>query len=139
MVLESLADVQVDRCPNCHALWFDAHELERRLGSQAANHARSVSEAELPERGLGGRSCPRCWPKPMETVGWTGVVIDRCPTCRGLFVEFAELERLQRHGAPEESIELIVQRAMIRTGGNLLAAAGLINILVRVIVAILRR
>jgi hypothetical protein len=75
----------------------------------------------------------------METVGWTGVVIDRCPICRGLFVEFAELERLQRHGAPEDSTELIVQRAMIRTGGNLLAAAGLINILVRVIVAILRR
>jgi Zn-finger nucleic acid-binding protein len=42
------------------------------------------------------------------------VVIDRCPACRGLFVEIGELERLQRHGAP-------------------------IHILVRVIAAILRR
>ncbi len=139
MALESWADVQLDRCPNCHALWFDARELERCLGSQGTTHARSVLEAALPERGVGGRSCPRCWPKPMETVGWTGVVIDRCPACRGLFVEFGELDRLQRHGAPEESIELIVQGAMIRTGANLLAATGLIHILVRVIMAILRR
>jgi hypothetical protein len=75
----------------------------------------------------------------MGTVGWTGVVIDRCPACHGLFVEFGELERLRRHGAPEESIELVVQQAMIRTGANILGAAGLIHILVRVLVAILRR
>jgi uncharacterized protein len=138
MAVEVWAGVQVDRCPGCRALWFDASELDRCLGSETPPKRR-ITEADFPERSLSGLSCPRCWPKSMETVGWTGIIIDRCPDCRGLFVEFGELERLRHDGMPEEPIELVVQRAMIRAGSSLLVGAGLLHLLVRVLAALLRR
>ena len=139
MAVEAWAGVQVDRCGECHALWFDAHELDRCLAGAEPSRGHPVTEAELPDRGLGGRSCPRCWPRAMRTVGWTGLVVDRCPHCRGLFVEAGELEWLRRQGAPEESVELMVQRVLIGTGSSLFCALELTKLLIRVLAAILRR
>jgi hypothetical protein len=105
----------------------------------AASLPRQASEAALPHRGRGGRSCPRCWPRAMDTVGWTGLVIDRCPQCAGLFVEAGELEALRRDGVPQEPIELLVQRKLVGAGSSLFGAIGVLHLLIRVLAAILKR
>lgn len=92
--------IQLDRCPACQGIWFDASELDDALGP--GPHA---TEHSIPVRGVGGHSCPRCWPGQLETAGWTGLILDRCPHCYGWFVEAGELRRLHDEGMPVPALE----------------------------------
>jgi Zn-finger nucleic acid-binding protein len=38
--------------------------------------------------------CPRCQNVVMEELDRSGVTIDRCPTCRGIFLDRGELEKI---------------------------------------------
>lgn len=85
----------IDRCPFCHGIWLDASELDRMLALGAPV---SPLEAALPGRGMSAMSCPRCWPTLLESAGWSGLVLERCRRCRGLFLGATELYRLLRWG-----------------------------------------
>ena len=128
---ETRADVTVDRCTKCEALWFDASELDRVLGDAYA--ASDVSpEARIPRRGIGTRRCPRC-AISLETAGWTGLVLDRCKRCRGLFVEARELLQMERERLPDDAltIEARLQGAMVSAGWALLTAHAIALLLMR--------
>jgi uncharacterized protein len=128
---ELRAGISVDRCDRCSGLWFDARELDAWLREHNPSEPGSTEDA-LPRRGSGGRPCPRCR-RSMETSGWTDLVLDRCPDCRGLFVEFHEMGTLEREPLPAvpESIESRLQRACITAGWSLLSAKALILLLLR--------
>ena len=132
MLAERHDETEVDRCPFCGGLWFDASELDRIL--QAGPGGVPV-EAVIPERGMSAISCPRCWPKLLDTAGWSGMILERCPTCRGLYVDAPELLRLQREGLPESPCELeqALESALRNAGWNLLAATSLIGLLLRLL------
>lgn len=129
---ERHGETEVDRCSFCGGLWFDASELDRILQGAPAG---VPVEAVIPERGMSALSCPRCWPKLLDAVGWSGTILERCPTCRGLYVDGPELLRLQQQGRPDTPAELeqALHHALREAGWNLLAAGSLIAILLRLL------
>ena len=127
---ETQGEITVDRCVRCHALWFDARELDNVL--QELYTAGSGPEERIPKRGLSSRRCPRCDIR-LESAGWTGLVLDRCPTCRGLFVEVHDLAQLQREEVPLDAMDFgaRLQSAMVSGGWALLTAQGIVQVLIR--------
>lgn len=102
MYPECRHSVTADRCERCGGLWFDVEELDAWLGNAGSLELGRI-ESQVPERGLGSRPCPRC-DRALDTAGWTDLVLDRCRTCRGLFVEASEFVRIQKHGLPAEHV-----------------------------------
>ena len=92
MLVETHAGVDVDRCPFCDALWFDATELDRHLQSNPTITAHPAWERTIPNQGISGWSCPRCKSQELESAGWSTLVLDRCPSCHGIFLDAAELK-----------------------------------------------
>ena len=94
MVLMRAGDLEIDTCPSCHGLWFDAEELRRSLPdaelAQQILHQDQQSPAGAPEVPAGERDCPRCRVRLRETpVGQ--VPVDYCPRCRGIWLDHGEL------------------------------------------------
>jgi Zn-finger nucleic acid-binding protein len=128
---ETQGAVTVDRCVRCNALWFDARELDSALQDLYAPDGPGP-EARIPKRGISSRRCPRC-DILLESAGWTGLILDRCPTCRGLFVEVHDLAQLQREQVPLSAMDFgaRLQSAMVSGGWALLTAKGIVNIIIR--------
>jgi Zn-finger nucleic acid-binding protein len=95
LIVAEREGIELDACPWCHGLWFDAGELA--LLAETLGRSLSVGEggavaavtAEKP------RPCPRC-DKAMEkvTMGQTpGVLLDRCAN-HGLWFDHGELGSL---------------------------------------------
>lgn len=100
-----LEGVQVELCPRCGGMWFDAGELHRAAGlrfddgvsAQALAGARRTDfrcpacAALLSERELGARS---------------RLMVDQCPRCAGLFLDRDEFSRVKEFfrsaGAPSQ-------------------------------------
>jgi Zn-finger nucleic acid-binding protein len=53
----------------------------------------SIAPTLAPSPATTSLRCPRCL-TPMSTYERSGVVVDQCPDCRGLFLDRGELERL---------------------------------------------
>jgi Zn-finger nucleic acid-binding protein len=131
MVAEARDSITVDRCERCRGLWFDARELDQWLAAVNPAHA-SLPEDQIPRRGIGTRQCPRC-SESLETAGWPGLVLDRCPGCRGLFVELNELARIESAEMPHEGVtfEARLQGAIVSAGWTLLSAKGIVLLVLR--------
>lgn len=88
-------DLEIDTCPRCHGLWFDAEELRRSLPevelAQRIIQQDTASAAGAPKVPSGQRACPRCQAPLRETpVGQ--VPVDYCPLCRGIWLDHGELK-----------------------------------------------
>jgi Zn-finger nucleic acid-binding protein len=55
MLVERHDETEVDRCPFCSGLWFDASELDRIL---QASQGGVFVEPAIPKRGMSAMSCP---------------------------------------------------------------------------------
>ena len=92
--------VALDGCATgCGGIWFDADELEK-TNRFASDHnvpdivrpptVRVDEEAERP--------CPRCkggvLEKKLFSLG-SGVIMDCCPKCAGVWLDFGELEKIR--------------------------------------------
>lgn len=74
-----LDGVELENCPKCGGVWFDAGELDR-FGEFGPSSGRSLS-------------CPGCR-SPMRVTVVDGVEIDLCPRCSGVWLDRNELETL---------------------------------------------
>jgi Zn-finger nucleic acid-binding protein len=130
MVPETRDGVTADRCERCRGLWFDASELDAWLAEECPGVA--APEGWIPRRGVGTRRCPRC-SEALETAGWPGIVLDRCPRCRGLFLEVNELASIERGEMPSETsgLEARLQSAIVSGGWTILSAKGIVLLVLR--------
>ncbi len=123
LVVAERDGIELDVCPWCHGLWFDAGELAllaERLGrtlavAEGAAPA-TVAATEKP------RSCPRC-DKTMEKVSLgraPKVLLDRCPS-HGLWFDHGEMGSLvgQMETTPGSHPE-----AVMRFMGETIGASG---------------
>jgi Zn-finger nucleic acid-binding protein len=91
--------VEIDVCPACRGLWLDAKELAKIDD----NFFVDVEEMELEKAEAGADDgalrCPRCEGAPrldkVHPRKFQQLIIDRCPECRGFWLDRGELEKIQ--------------------------------------------
>lgn len=126
-----MGDATIDQCSDCQGLWFDATDLDRATPEPTAA-AYPTLEASLPERGRATRHCPRC-DIPLRTAGWDALVFDRCPTCRGIYLDRRDWQQLERGDVPATAVpfETSLRDFMLTAGWTLLHAKAVLLILSR--------
>jgi Zn-finger nucleic acid-binding protein len=100
-VLEThaLETVQVDECPVCRGIWFDEGELDK--AKDAADPDLRWMEIELCKDqdrfslSLSELECPRDG-APMVSIIYdgSGVVVDHCVRCKGVWLDQGEFQRI---------------------------------------------
>jgi len=114
MTLLTFREVQVDRCPQCGGLFFDATELHRLLALRGAEFLDAGALTTGHELGEGPAIyCPRCLEQDHRTRMVTladadqpGARYDQCPGCGGSFFEAGRFQALQHHTIAEFFREL---------------------------------
>jgi uncharacterized protein len=98
LVTVRIEDVDVDQCPQCGGIWFDAHELERVLGQARVDPLLGRAPPEPSHDERRGR-CPRC-----RGEGYlvqirsraAPIHVDTCAICGGKWLDGGELDLLRR-------------------------------------------
>lgn len=107
LVLAALDDVRVLHCTKCQGVLIRQADF-----AYAVSHLREYSKP-LPPQPLNRKelerslACPRCYRK-MHTFHYGGggnVVIDNCPTCQVIWLDYGELARVI--GIPNEEDKII--------------------------------
>jgi len=78
----------VDVCAECGGLWLDAGELEQITGVSSSSSPGATQY----------RKCPHC-KMAMARVVIEGISVERCTTCKGLFLDAGELEQIRNGSA----------------------------------------
>jgi len=116
--------VLVDVCDTCGGLWLDAGELEALERRQAKERGELIQQArkEVVEEtrqvlkvvGL----CPKCQVERLRQVLRRGIRLDYCPSCKGLYFDVGELERVMKAAKdePEGFLESVL--ALFRGQGG---------------------
>jgi Zn-finger nucleic acid-binding protein len=89
--------LELDECPTCHGIWFDADELNQ--ARDAAEPSLSWMDFELwtDDEAMhfiwGDFNCPKC-EKRMAAMQYadTGVTVDICPDHQGVWLDSGEFE-----------------------------------------------
>lgn len=89
------AGVEVDFCVECRGLWFDRRELERIVGVGSPFSLRenlSVAVSKVTRR-----RCPlgHGYMREQETDPGSGILIDWCPQCFGVWLDRGELTQMR--------------------------------------------
>ena len=99
MVIVEFQNIELDTCPDCQGLWFDAQELGQLFdlaGVPERYHDLESQVDRLPHVGP-RRRCPRCR-RRLESVrapSTSGeLILDECPRGDGLWFDRGELESL---------------------------------------------
>ncbi len=94
MKIHRIQKVDVDYCEDCFGIWLDAIELER------ITHKPYIAKYVSSTMGVAKRSdimCPAC-EVSLKLQDINGVEIDTCPTCGGTWLDFGEIERINKVG-----------------------------------------
>ena len=101
---ETLHGETVDRCPSCEGIWLDQSEL-RAVVERARPADAPKADAPSPNPCCDGLACPRCggWLAAFNYAYDSGVMIQRCGSCHGVWLEPGQLGLLARYqaGTPE--------------------------------------
>jgi Zn-finger nucleic acid-binding protein len=87
--------VVIDTCPKCSGIWCDKTELDRLDDSVWTDVEGSpLSKAA----GHAARQCPRCSEtmEPLSPEDDKDLVVDRCTSCGGFWLDHGELERMRQ-------------------------------------------
>lgn len=105
--------LEIDACPTCEGMWFDAHELGAFLKSPTLKSRFLLPEAAQPQGSVGytistrQRVCPRCR-EGMDVRVFEGVVLDVCHHCHGIWFDAGEVrdvvERFREGNHPGDPI-----------------------------------
>jgi Zn-finger nucleic acid-binding protein len=99
--------IRVDSCVTCYGLWFDRWELEGHLGTLCSEIVPSL-DARVTRR-----RCPAC-KLAMTTfdLDTSGVMVDMCEECKGVWLDPGELKRLEEHVRPSGGIIAALKRLL---------------------------
>jgi len=101
MIVVEHEKIELDYCPGCDGIWFDAAELELLFDAFGLGESFDFDAlAHAPDHHAVGsekaRKCPIC-ARRMEKViigAAPGVLVDRCPRGHGLWFDGGELGRV---------------------------------------------
>lgn len=102
MRVENVDNVQLDVCPQCEGIWFNADELRTLLtrDPMALQDLEDRTEPQVEQKHIGPstRACPDC-KLPLQQYHYlynSPVVLDACTNCSGFFVDAEELGKMQQ-------------------------------------------
>lgn len=98
--------VEIDICPKCGAIWLDDGELAK-LNTASFDSLRKVDQAAVPPftplepRENRVLMCPRDGERllPYQFAYRSGITLDSCGSCNGIFVDSGELSRIADYQA----------------------------------------
>jgi Zn-finger nucleic acid-binding protein len=107
--------IQIDECPQCLGRWFDRNEL-RKAKDRTDEDLRWLDfdpfarTAEASPATAKGRLCPHC-SVGMGVIAYetSGVLIDKCGSCHGIWLDHGEFEKIVKHLEDEVSSETAAQ------------------------------
>lgn len=107
-----VGSVKLDKCHHCDGLWFDGGELETIRKTKAtdieARLERMYGDPEYQQGKVEGyMRCPRCDGRLQRIffAHHSAIEIDRCDTCRGLWLDDEELDTVtNQRRSVEESV-----------------------------------
>ena len=144
--------IKIETCDGCRGEWLDAGELahivkarEARFNAEerkAITAATGITPVNLEDRGR-RLTCPNCGgqTEALNYGGNSGIIIDRCAHCRGVWLDEGELEKIQmvaeswqdglpdhlaRHGARLREIADEVEQG----GGTKVSRFGFVNAII---------
>jgi len=98
--LYSLAHIEFEGCPKCHGMWLDKDEL-RKLKNKVNDGQlhwlnRQVDNVDTVSAVASSRPCPKCPSTKLRSIifGHSGVVIDTCPNCHGVWLDRGEFDAI---------------------------------------------
>ena len=98
MAPETFAGITIDRCPDCHGIWFDVFELESVLRADPRLLLSEDRHFQAPHRDEGERlNCPRCrgtYLIKLNSRERPGTIVDSCTVCYGVWLDAGEYTRL---------------------------------------------
>ena len=98
--LYSLAHVEFEGCPKCHGMWLDKDELRKLKNTVNDGQLhwlnREVDNVEKVSAVVSSRACPKCPSIKLRSIvfGHSGVVIDSCPDCHGVWLDREEFDSI---------------------------------------------
>ena len=87
----------IETCPRCGGRWTNPADLKAIIDAEPTPPAADVHRTEVDLTGVGGDGlCPRCSVpmQPFNYAGDSGVILDKCPGCGGLWLDAGDLERI---------------------------------------------
>ena len=109
--MDLMESVTIDMCPKCKGIWYDKgevgfqQELERDIPE-----LEKVEKTKRPTK----NDCPRCGAR-LEEMRYSTVsdlMIDRCPSCEGIFLDRGELYKLESISAKLDSFTARLMRSL---------------------------
>lgn len=104
-----ISGIEIDRCAGCGAMWFDALELDKILGSGMAKDFASHLDIGATGRPSGGRAlgdlhCPRDRSPLIDVVDLKQEHVQEkaCTVCGGILLDKGELKDLSEHTLGEK-------------------------------------
>ncbi len=88
----------VDLCESCHGIWCDDEELRNIIHTIEKEFKDLELDASLPSRVKSeNRTCPTCDSTLHENNFSynSGIMLDRCPSGHGVWLDYVELEKIQ--------------------------------------------
>ena len=93
-------DVELDRCHACGGVWFDSGELEIATG-------RTVEKGQRPS----DRFCPRCLIPLLNAELHSGVAVEACRSCNGVYLDSRDMHTVTRQKPvkPPEDVSFVCE------------------------------
>ena len=90
----TIEGVDLDFCPSCKGMWFDKDEMA--FMAELPDDVPNISEVQKDARKT-DYDCPRCGIKleEMKFAQVQDLLIDRCPQCKGIWLDEGELPKLE--------------------------------------------
>lgn len=99
--------IQIETCGNCKGEWLDDAELKHVVQAREVRFDEQERRAIASATGITGVKvadvdrdlvCPKCGGQTdaINYGGDTGIIIDRCTMCHGIWLDGGELEQIQK-------------------------------------------
>jgi Zn-finger nucleic acid-binding protein len=87
-------------------------------GSAEPNECIETSDATVPGLAapINTMICPRCQASELAELDRDGITLDRCPSCRGIWLDRGELEKLLTRGRTEHDDDVGYERELRKSG-----------------------
>ena len=102
----SYEGLKIESCTSCGGEWLDADELHTVVNRRRERFTREERRAIVESTTITGvelenvdrdLACPKCGgtTDPINYGGDSGIIIDRCTSCRGFWLDATEMEKVQ--------------------------------------------